>query len=223
MGFIKICGNLMELTYTVRGADGKEYGPVTTEQITGWIREGRVTSQQSVRRSDLDTWAPAQDFVELKSLLAPVGATNVASSANPTVAAAPTDAVAAAQLKSGASWFYWIAGLSLINSISAASGSSWRFIVGLGITQIFDEFGNQIGSGGRWVALVLDLLAAGVFILFGVFAHKAHSWAFIVGMILFALDGLIFLLGSDWIGVAFHGFVLYCLFRGLQACRSLRA
>ena len=71
----------------------------------------------------------------------------------PSGAAAPTDASAVAQLKSGASWFYWIAGLSLINSISAASGSSWRFIVGLGITQIFDEFGNHMGTGGRWVAL----------------------------------------------------------------------
>ena len=30
----RIRRNLMELTYTVRGADGKEYGPVTTEQIT---------------------------------------------------------------------------------------------------------------------------------------------------------------------------------------------
>ena len=213
----------MELTYTVRGADGKEYGPVTTEQITGWIREGRVTSQQSVRRSDMDRWAPAQDFVELQPLLPSAGATTVATSANPKAVNASPDAASAAQLKSGASWFYWIAGLSLINSISAASGSSWRFIVGLGITQIFDEFGNQMGSAGRWVALVLDLLAAGVFILFGVFAHKAHSWAFIVGMILFALDGLIFLLASDWIGVAFHAFVLYCLFRGFQACRALRA
>jgi hypothetical protein len=70
------------------------------------------------------------------------------------------------------------------------------------------------------VALVLDLLVMGVFILFGIFANKRRTWAFIAGMVLFALDGAIFLLVSDWIGVAFHAFVLYCLFKGWQACRE---
>jgi hypothetical protein len=25
----------------------------------------------------------------------------------------------------------------------------------------------------------------------------------------------------DWLGVGFHGFVLYCLFRGFTACQQL--
>jgi hypothetical protein len=41
-------------------------------------------------------------------------------------------------------------------------------------------------------------------------------------MVLFALDGGIFLLTQDWIGVGFHIFVLYCLFRGFKACRELK-
>ena len=132
------------------------------------------------------------------------------------------DAATVAQLKSGASWFYWIAALSLINSIAAASGSDWRFIVGLGITQVFDGIGAGFEGSGKIVALVLDLLAAGVLVLFGVFGYKRHLWAFIVGMVLFALDTLVFLLVQDWIGVGFHVFVLFCLFRGFQACRVLR-
>ena len=44
-----------------------------------------------------------------------------------------------------------------------------------------------------------------------------HRWDDI-----FALDGVIFLLASDWLGVAFHAFVLYCLFRGFRACRAVR-
>jgi hypothetical protein len=125
-------------------------------------------------------------------------------------------------MRSGGSWFYWIAGLSLINTISAMSGSDWRFILGLGITQIFDGIGQGLGGNGKFVALFLDLLAAGAFVGFGVFANKGHLWAFIVGMILFALDGLIYLLGPDWIGVGFHVFVVYCLFRGFAAARELR-
>jgi hypothetical protein len=211
----------MELTYMVRGADGKEYGPASLEQLSGWAQEGRLQPQAGVKRSDMDGWAAAADFVELQPIFgAPVNtaaATAVAQKATVT----RNDPAAAAQMRSGASWFYWVAGLSLINTVSAFSGSSWRFILGLGITQVFDEFGSTLSGGGKFVALVLDLMVAGVFVLFGVFAHKAHKWAFIVGMVLFALDGLIFLLVQDWLGVGFHAFVLFCLFRGFSACRRL--
>jgi len=79
-----------------------------------------------------------------------------------------------------------------------------------------------MGSGGRVVALLLDLFAAGFLVLCGVFANKGHSWAFIVGIVVFALDGLVFLLAQQWIGVAFHAYVLFVLFRGFSACRKLR-
>jgi hypothetical protein len=148
---------------------------------------------------------------------APISATTATAAQT----AAPPQALAAAQAKSGGSWFYWIAGLSLINSISAFSGSTWRFIVGLGITQLFDAVGTSLGSSGKVIVLALDLLVAGLFILFGLFAVKGHLWAFVVGMILFALDSLVFLLVQDWIGVGFHVFVLYCLFRGFQGSRLL--
>lgn len=44
------------------------------------------------------------------------------------------------RLNSGAGWFYWIAGLSLLNSIIMLSGSDLYFVIGLGITQIIDVF-----------------------------------------------------------------------------------
>ena len=202
----------------VRGADGKDYGPVNLEQLHGWIRERRLSPQQEVRRSDMQQWAAAGAFAELQPVF---GSLPSAPAPMPSAAAttAPADAAAVAQLKSGASWFYWIAGLSLINSIAAVSGGSWRFILGLGITQ---EINAHLESG-KGVVLLLDLLAAGVFILFGIFAHKAHTWAFVLGMALFALDGVIFVLIPDWIGVGFHVLVLYFLFRGFAACRRLNA
>ena len=73
------------------------------------------------------------------------------------------------------------------------------------------------------MAVVLDLLAAAVFVLFGVFANKRHTWSFVVGMALYALDGLIYLIGQEWLGVGFHAFALFCLFRGFKACRALNA
>src|SRR5216684_3778577 len=46
-------------------------------------------------------------------------------------------------LKGSASWFGMIAGLSVVNSILAMSGTSVRFIFGLGLSQIVDRPDHQ--------------------------------------------------------------------------------
>src|SRR5438477_10996020 len=40
--------------------------------------------------------------------------------------------------RSGANWFYWIAALSLLNSIIFFTGSNFSFFVGLGLTPLID-------------------------------------------------------------------------------------
>src|SRR5437867_3953001 len=196
----------MDLTYKVLGADGKAYGPATLAEINAWLREGRITGDTQVTRSDIGYWSTAANFSELELPRTATGAPTASvrpgqSAARPIMAPTATattapsaDPATEGQLKSGASWFYWIAGLSLVNSVVAFTGSGWSFILGLGITQVIDVFGQSLESGGKLVMLILDVVAAGVFILFGVFAHKRHTWAFVVGMLLYALDGLIYLL-----------------------------
>jgi hypothetical protein len=129
------------------------------------------------------------------------------------------------QLQSGANWFYWIAGLSLINSLAALFGSNWRFIAGLGITQIIDMIASEgfdnAGTTARVVAFIFDLLVACVFVVFGIFAGKKMTWAFAVGMFIYGLDAMLFLLGMDILALAFHAYAFYCLFRGLRACQQL--
>jgi len=133
------------------------------------------------------------------------------------------------QHKSGANWFYWIAGLSLVNSGVMLAGGQWGFIVGLGITQFADAVGAAIaeevgaGIGLRAVVFVFDAFVAGLFVLFGALARKRHAGAFVTGMALYTLDGLLFVLVGDWLSVAFHAFVLFCLFGGLAASRKLAA
>jgi hypothetical protein len=123
---------------------------------------------------------------------------------------------------SGARWFYWIAGLSLITSLVALSGSNWGFVLSLGVTQVIDGIAKVSGAdgAGKAIALVLDLTIAGVFVVFGVLASKKLLWAFILGMVLFGLDALILVFVQDWIGVVFHAYALYCIFAGFQACRK---
>jgi hypothetical protein len=125
------------------------------------------------------------------------------------------------QIKGGASWFYWIAGLSVINSVVALSGSQWHFIAGLGVTEMVDYIAKGAGSAGTVVGIMLDAFAAGMFILFGVFSNKRQNWAFIIGMTFYGLDALFFVLGQFWLGIAFHVYVLYRIYLGMKAANRL--
>jgi hypothetical protein len=127
--------------------------------------------------------------------------------------------------KAGANWFFWIAGLSLVNSIIAATGKQWGFVVGLGTTQLVDAIAKSMGKGAgvSLIGLAFDILVLAVVCLFGVLCRRGFVWAFVLGMILYALDALIFLGVGDWFGLVFHGLVLFFLFGGLSALRKLKA
>ena len=125
--------------------------------------------------------------------------------------------------QSGANWFFWIAGLSAINSFIILMGGEWSFIIGLGITLVFDAVAREIGGLGFAVAIVLDVIVLLTFVGFGIFARKRHTWAFIVGMVLYSLDGLLFVLFQDWLSVGFHVFALFFIYKGMRAHLALRA
>ena len=72
------------------------------------------------------------------------------------------------------------------------------------------------------IALALDIVVAGILVIFGFFANKKHKWSFIIGMILYALDGLVFLVFGDIISVGFHIFALFGIYTGIKALKQLR-
>jgi hypothetical protein len=125
--------------------------------------------------------------------------------------------VAAARTRAGARWFSWIAGLSLINSVVVIFGGNVHFVIGLGITAVVDVLAKNVGTAGPILDVVINGFVAGMFFLFGVYAAKGKKWAFLVGMVLYALDGLLLLAAKDILSVAFHGYVLFALFRGFEA------
>jgi hypothetical protein len=124
-------------------------------------------------------------------------------------------------LKNASGWFLWIAGLSIVNSVLTVSGTSFHFIFGLGVTQIVDGFGHVSGTTGSALGLVVNLFIAGVFVLFWNFARQGQRWAFLVGMALYAIDGLILLPFKDFLGVAFHAYALFRIYSGLQSVSIL--
>ena len=206
----------METNYTMIGADGLQYGPVTLDQLKGWIGEGRITNDTKILRSDTNSWLAASNYGELG--LAPAAPTALA--ARPAVMGG--DPALERRVRLGARWFLWIAALSLVNTFMAASGKGFVFLIGLGVTQVIDGMTANMGSNAM-TGVVFNVIVAGIFALFGVFAWRRQSWSFIAGMIFYALDALIFLKAASWIGLGFHVFVLYWLFMGLKANNQLKA
>lgn len=122
----------------------------------------------------------------------------------------------------GASWFLWIAGLSMLNSLIGMSKGGLHFVVGLGVTQVVDALARQAGTSGIMLDLIINGFVAGVFVVFWNFAKKAQSWAFVVGMLLYALDGLLLLTFKDVFSVAFHAYALFRIYSGMKAIPALQ-
>lgn len=174
----------------------------------------RPTASPGARRS------PAFGPVPPTPLTAPASVPSAPPAAASTPVAGGTRQMLEQRRRSGARWFYWVAGLSLVNSLASLAGQKWRFVLGLGITQLADALAAHSGRGFEVVA-VLDAVIVASFVLLGRFALQGRAWAFGVGAAIYAVDGLIFLGLRDWVGVAFHVFVLVMAVRGLDAARRL--
>jgi hypothetical protein len=134
------------------------------------------------------------------------------------------------RVRNGIGWFYWIAGLSLVNTAAYLFGTSWTFVAGLGITQVVDAImtlvAKDLGESGMYLraaGVIIDVVIAAAFILFGYFGRKGIQWPVIVGMVLYVLDTILMLLLQSWFAAAFHGWALYGIWSGLQALRESRA
>lgn len=55
--------------YKIIGADQKEYGPSSAEELQQWVREGRADGRSLVREEDGTEWKPLASFPELASAL----------------------------------------------------------------------------------------------------------------------------------------------------------
>jgi hypothetical protein len=95
--------------FTILGADGKEYGPVTAGKLHEWIAGGRANMQTKARRSGETEWKTLGDFPEFGEFGANSGRGHGVTTTEPTSApvstatptAAPTETPAGAIPVSG--------------------------------------------------------------------------------------------------------------------------
>jgi len=124
----------------------------------------------------------------------------------------------------GGTWFYWIGGASILNSLLYAAGSQWGLVVGLGFTYLIDGFATDLSGTVRTpiYAFVIDIVLAGSVLLIGRAARRGKLAWYAAGMAFYLLDGLLFIVVQDFLGIAVHGFALYQLWGGWRAGRALR-
>src|SRR5580704_17637221 len=63
--------------YTIIGGDGKEYGPVTVEQIRAWMAGGRANLATKVRAEGTDAWKSIADCPEITGSAATAGSGSI--------------------------------------------------------------------------------------------------------------------------------------------------
>ncbi len=133
------------------------------------------------------------------------------------------------QMKGGINNFFWIAGLSIVNTVLYWTGQGMNFAIGVGITQLIDgiaqaiiqDTGSTNGTIISAIAIFIDMAIAGMFILFGVLGKKRFGKVILFGAVLYTMDALIFLMASDWSGLFVHVLILAGLVRGYFALREL--
>jgi TM2 domain-containing membrane protein YozV len=72
--------------YKIIGKDSQQYGPVTAEQLRGWIAENRANAQTLAQADGTEDWKPLGSFPEFAADLKPPPAS---ASAPPTIGLPP--------------------------------------------------------------------------------------------------------------------------------------
>jgi hypothetical protein len=129
----------------------------------------------------------------------------------------------------GSRWFYWIAGLSLVNTFLYYGGAPIRIALGLGFTQLVDVIVGSILPQLYYLSLAIDVVIAAAFVGFGYLSGRADISAFLVGLVVYVIDGLLYLglmiLGRTPTGIVaiiWHGVAIYFIWKGLQTARELK-
>jgi hypothetical protein len=120
----------------------------------------------------------------------------------------------------GISWFYWIGGLSLVN-LGFLTLADRKFIVGLGLTEVFYAFAMEAAQGMPWMAAAV--LVSALFIGLGYMGRKGKKAYILGGLGFYILDAGILIMADDFLSLLFHAYAGFMIFRGYRALGKILA
>ncbi len=127
----------------------------------------------------------------------------------------------------GANWFFWLAALSVVNSLTVYFIGIRNTPFAFGVTQWVDGTNGPMTAEG-WAPplhlswLIIDILVAAGFAGFGYLARRGSDLAFLLGIFLYVVDAILSIGLRDFFGFSFHLVGFFFLFRGLLASRHVR-
>ncbi len=151
--------------YKIIGADGKEYGPITIEQLRQWVAEGRANMQTQVRLDGTTEWITVGDVPDIGGAAAPFVA------GVPGIPAFPTAAPASASVVNGPAT--GLLCVAIIGFLAQVIGLI--FNLGAGAAMMGHQANNPFAAMGSPVFSiiggVIGILVSG-FIVFGALKMK---------------------------------------------------
>ena len=149
--------------YKILGVDGREYGPVTAEQLRQWIREGRANAQTKAQAEGATEWKPISAFPEFADL---AGGPTPSSGAPPAAGSVDADTLAAQVTARG---YEVDIGACISRAWTLLTGNFWRLV---GTTLLILLL---VGGVGVMLRFAVDF-ALGVPLV----ARRGHPWEVMV-------------------------------------------
>ena len=158
--------------YKIIGADGREYGPVSAEQLRQWIAEGRANAQTLTQAAGSADWKPLGSLPEFSQAAPP--ATLGVSSPTPPLRRAPsptTNGMAVAGLIFGllgltGGWFCCGPLFSILGVVFSS----------VGLSQIKRNPSQETGKGLAMTGLVLSILGLVAALILGSLFGMWRLW-----------------------------------------------
>ena len=138
--------------YKLLGADQKEYGPVTSDQLRSWIAQGRANAQSKLQPVGSTDWKPLTDFPEFAEALRQVA---LSRSSSP-VPGAGLSSAAGSPKTSGMAVASLV--LGLLGLITCGLTGLVGVVLGFIALSRIKNSGGQIG--GRGIALAGTIVSA---------------------------------------------------------------
>ena len=165
--------------FKIIGADGKEYGPVTVDQIKEWIRAGRANQGTMAQQAGDMGWKPLGQYAEFADLLGakpPVvtpGPADIAPSPDIASGAVSAARARAVQMVNGPAIGLIVAmvlgiALSVVGVVFHLLGVSWGRPPPMMTPEaermynLFHQFSGPLGVVAGFISI-----AIGLFVLFG--------------------------------------------------------
>jgi hypothetical protein len=114
--------------FKIIGADQKEYGPISVEQIRQWIRDGRLNAQTPAQREGGADWQQISTYAEFADLFQTAAP---ASPGGPTATYAPAPMPGPMPTGSREAALSAVKGPALAIVIVASLGVAWYLFAGL--------------------------------------------------------------------------------------------